>query len=121
LDDQLWVLNRPAIDEPIATGTFGVLEFDDVRAYPRGGSTRPDVLIPAEAWALELEGSDYLSQSTALDEQRDAQSLVRPNSGYAGGYGGQGQNLNAVTIITQTGTNKIITGFPGNGLPTPKP
>ena len=37
------------------------------------------------------------------------------NAGYAGGYGGQGNNLNYVTIITQKGTNNIITGFPGNG------
>ncbi len=37
------------------------------------------------------------------------------NAGYAGGYGGQGNNLNYVTIITQKGTNNIITGFPENG------
>lgn len=74
-DDRVWVLNRPAIDEPIAAGTFGVLEFDDVRAYRCGGSSRPDVLIPAEAWALEFEQSDYLTQSIALDEQRDAHAL----------------------------------------------
>ena len=37
------------------------------------------------------------------------------NAGFAGGYGGQGNNLNYVTIVTQKGTNNIITGFPGNG------
>ena len=37
------------------------------------------------------------------------------NAGYSGGLGGQGNNLNTVTIITQKGTNNIITGFPGNG------
>lgn len=37
------------------------------------------------------------------------------NAGYAGGFGGQGNNLNCVTIVTQRGTNNIITGFPGNG------
>ena len=37
------------------------------------------------------------------------------NAGYSGGFGGQGNNLNTVTIITQKGTNNIITGFPGNG------
>jgi integrase/recombinase XerD len=43
------------------------------------------------------------------------------NSGYAGGFSGQLQNLNNVTIITQQGMPRIITGFPGNGLPLPKP
>lgn len=37
------------------------------------------------------------------------------NVGFSGGYGGQGNNLNYVTIVTQKGTNNIITGFPGNG------
>jgi len=37
------------------------------------------------------------------------------NAGYAGGYLGQGNNLNHVTIVTQKGTNNIITGFPGSG------
>lgn len=37
------------------------------------------------------------------------------NAGYSGGFGGQGNNLNTVTIITQKGTNNIITGFLGNG------
>lgn len=35
--------------------------------------------------------------------------------GYSGGYTGQGENLNYVTIITQTGTNNINTGYPGSG------
>lgn len=35
-----------------------------------------------------------------------------PNSGYAGGYAGQGNNLGYVTIITKTNTNQIITGYP---------
>jgi filamentous hemagglutinin len=51
----------------------------------------------------------------------DLHLIPRPNSGWAGGFLGQGQNLDAVTIVTKTGTNKLITGFPGNGLPTPKP
>lgn len=37
------------------------------------------------------------------------------NAGFAGGYGGQGNNLNYVAIVTQKGTNNIITGFPENG------
>lgn len=44
----------------------------------------------------------------------------RANSGYAGGYTGQRQNLNSVTIITVHGTNQVITAFPGNGTSLPK-
>lgn len=51
----------------------------------------------------------------------DIYVIPRPNSGYAGGFSGQLQNLDTVTIITQQGTNRIITGFPGNGLPLPAP
>jgi filamentous hemagglutinin len=50
----------------------------------------------------------------------DIYVVPRPNSGYAGGLSGQRQNLDHVTIITLKDTNKIITGFPGNGLPFPK-
>lgn len=42
----------------------------------------------------------------------DIYQIPRANAGYAGGYQGQGQNLNYVTIITRQGTNKIITVFP---------
>jgi RHS repeat-associated protein len=49
----------------------------------------------------------------------DLYVVPRANSGYAGGYLGQRQNLDTVTIITETGTNKIITGYPGNGTPLP--
>ncbi|WP_244102210.1 filamentous hemagglutinin N-terminal domain-containing protein [Burkholderia gladioli] len=50
----------------------------------------------------------------------DIYVVPRQNSGYAGGYTGQRQNLNSVTIITVHGTNQIVTAFPGNGLPLPK-
>ncbi len=41
--------------------------------------------------------------------------IPKQNAGYAGGFGGQGQNVNNVTIINKSGTNQIITGFPGSG------
>jgi filamentous hemagglutinin len=50
----------------------------------------------------------------------DIYVVSRPNSGYAGGYTGQRQNLDSVTIITVQGTNQIITAFPGNGFPLPE-
>jgi hypothetical protein len=41
-----------------------------------------------------------------------------PHAGFEGGFAGQGNILNNVTIITESGTNKIITSFPsGSGLP----
>lgn len=48
-------------------------------------------------------------------ERVDTYIIPYENAGYAGGYGGQRQNLNTITIITQKDSNKIITGFPGNG------
>jgi filamentous hemagglutinin len=45
----------------------------------------------------------------------DAYHIPRANSGYSGGYGGQGQNLSHVTIVTKRGTNQIITSFPSFG------
>jgi filamentous hemagglutinin len=70
-----------------------------------------------DAWAI--------GQRLGIKPERvgnvDIYLIPRPNSGYAGGFSGQLQNLDTVTIITQGGTNKIITGFPGNGLPLPKP
>ena len=46
---------------------------------------------------------------------KDIYIIPYENVGYAGGYGCQGNNLNYITIITQKGTNNIISGFPGNG------
>ena len=45
----------------------------------------------------------------------DIYHIPRENAGYKGGYGGQSQNLNHVTIITKAGTNKIITAYPSFG------
>lgn len=45
----------------------------------------------------------------------DIHRIPSPNAGYGGGYAGQGQNLDHVTVVTQTGTNKIITGYPSAG------
>ncbi|MGT2711763.1 hypothetical protein [Streptococcus oriscaviae] len=45
----------------------------------------------------------------------DVYHIPRANSGYAGGYSGQGQNLNHITIVTKSGSNQIITAFPSSG------
>ena len=50
---------------------------------------------------------------------RDIYTLPRPNSGYAGGMGGQLQNLDNITLITEQGTTRTVTAFPGNP-PLPK-
>jgi filamentous hemagglutinin len=48
---------------------------------------------------------------------RDIYVVSRPNSGYAGGIGGQLENYNHVTIITEAGTSKVVTGYPSGGTP----
>jgi hypothetical protein len=45
---------------------------------------------------------------------------VYADAGYAGGYAGQGQNLNKIRIVTEANSNKIIISYPSGG-PTFKP
>lgn len=70
-----------------------------------------------DAWSIaQKQGIQPVTVNGA-----DIYVIPRANSGYAGGLSGQLQNLDTTTIITRQGTSKIITGFPGNGLPFPKP
>jgi hypothetical protein len=48
---------------------------------------------------------------------RDIYVVSRPNSGYRGGMGGQLNNLDHVTIITEAGTQRVVTGYPSGGTP----
>ncbi|MCK7544074.1 hypothetical protein MLC59_07820 [Marinobacter bryozoorum] len=48
---------------------------------------------------------------------RDIYVVPRDNSGFAGGAGGQLQNFNHVTIITEKGTNRVVTAYPSGGTP----
>jgi hypothetical protein len=75
------------------------------------------VEVTNEAWATAQQQGITAHTVGGVD----IYVVPRPNSGWAGGYAGQGQNLNTVTIITQSGTNKIITSYPGNGAPLPRP
>ena len=51
------------------------------------------------------------------DGRADIYVIPRQNSGYSGGYSGQKSNLNHITIITEPGTNKVITSYPSGGTP----
>lgn len=70
-----------------------------------------------DAWAIAQQQGIKPITSGGVD----IYVVPRPNSGFSGGYLGQGQNLNSITILTQPGTPKIITGYPGNGTPLPYP
>jgi hypothetical protein len=48
---------------------------------------------------------------------RDVYIIPRGNTGYAGGYSGQLENFDHITIITETGTNKVVTAFPSGRTP----
>lgn len=52
----------------------------------------------------------------SVGKDKEAYVIPYPNSGYESGYGGQGRNLNYVTIVVKRGTNKLVTGYPGNGF-----
>jgi len=67
--------------------------------------------VVEKAWAGKGNVTPVLQNGT------DVYIIKYQNAGYAGGYSGQGQVLNNVTIITQAGTNKVITAFPsGSGM-----
>ena len=48
----------------------------------------------------------------------DVYVVPRPNSGYSGGYSGQRQNLDHVTIIVDPNSHQVITAFPSGGTPS---
>jgi len=63
-----------------------------------------------KAWENRAEGTMTRKPGSGTDEY----VIPYPNAGYAGGYKGQRENLNYVSIVTKEGTSQIITGFPGN-------
>ena len=74
------------------------------------------VAVTNDAWAIaQTQGIKPITANGV-----DIYVIPRPNSGYAGGYKGVGDNLNSVTILTEPGTSKMITSYPGNGTPLPK-
>ena len=95
----------------------GETRIDHVRLHESNNLSKPDHGVfygdsidrINNAWA-NRGGVQPITQGSV-----DIYIIPSGNAGYAAGYGGQGQNLNTVTIITQTGTNRIITGFPGSG------
>jgi hypothetical protein len=48
---------------------------------------------------------------------RDIYVVPRPNSGCAAGMAGQRGNFDHVTIITEAGTSRSVTGYPSGGTP----
>jgi hypothetical protein len=74
------------------------------------------VAVTNDAWAIAQQQGITPIRVYGLDFY----IVPRPNSGWAGGLAGQGQNLNGVTIITRPGTNQIITAYAGNGTPLPR-
>ncbi len=66
-----------------------------------------------DAWARSLR----MGLHPVTVGNRDIYVVPRPNSGYAGGMGGQLENLNHVTIITEAGTSRMVTGYASGGTP----
>jgi len=66
-----------------------------------------------DAWAIAQQNG--LKPVTVGN--RDIYVVPRQNSGYAGGMGGQLENYNHVTIITEAGTSRVVTGYPSGGTP----
>ncbi|WP_279314040.1 hypothetical protein [Acetobacter sp. AN02] len=66
-----------------------------------------------DAWATAIRES--IKPETIGN--RDVYVVPQPNSGYAGGMGGQLQNYDNVTIITEKGTSRVVTAYPSGATP----
>jgi hypothetical protein len=66
-----------------------------------------------DAWSIA--GQNGLKPVTIGN--RDFYVVARPNSGFAGGMGGQLENYNHVTIITESGTKRVVTAYPSGATP----
>jgi hypothetical protein len=143
LDNLLAPMGGPQATRLASTGRRGPLsssgaagDLDWTRISPRTGGdaaahvmenhgslsfTKPNqgvfygdpVTTIEDAWRI-AQGSG-LAPMTAGN--RDYYVVPRPNSGYAGGMGGQLENFNHVTIITEAGTTRVVTGYPSGGTP----
>lgn len=114
LDLDWSIVNKQGMTRPDHVGTHGA---QDVQKATHGVFYGDPVDVTNNAWAI----GQRLKIKPVFANDADFYIIPRPNSGYAGGFAGQGQNYNTVTIVTQPGTNKLITGYPGNGLPLPRP
>ncbi|WXA79897.1 hypothetical protein LVJ94_28545 [Pendulispora rubella] len=94
----------------------GLHETNNLQKASHGVFHGDAVAAVNDAWSI---GQEMGIQPVTVNGA-DIRVIPRPNSGWSGGFSGQGQNLDSVTIVTRAGTNKIITGFPGNGLPGPQ-
>jgi filamentous hemagglutinin len=83
--------------------------------------TKPNQGVVYGNPVFTMEDAWLIAQQRAIKPitvgNRDIYVVSRPNSGYAGGMGGQLENYNHVTIITETGTNRVVTGYPSGGTP----
>jgi filamentous hemagglutinin len=121
--------------EPLgARGEMATLDWSRVSARTGGdvaehvtlnhGSlslTKPNQGVFYGSPASTIEDAWAIAQRNGLkpvtDGNRDIYVVPRQNSGYAGGMGGQLENYNYVTIITEAGTNRVVTGYPSGRTP----
>jgi filamentous hemagglutinin len=69
------------------------------------------VATTEEAWVIAQQNG--LKPITVGN--RDIYVVPRPNSGYAGGMGGQLGNYDHVTLITEAGSSRVVTAYPSGG------
>lgn len=71
------------------------------------------VATTEEAWAIAKQ----MALKPTTMGGRDIYIVPRQNSGYSGGCGVQLGNLDYVTIITESNTNRIVTAFSSGATP----
>ncbi|MDR2067389.1 MAG: hypothetical protein LBP41_00140, partial [Holosporaceae bacterium] len=83
------------------------------------------VRVTNEAWEIaqnlkiepiKIDINKLPNRYSSTECYRNHYVVPRSNSGYYGGYGGNGENLNFVLIVTEAETNRIITSFPSHAV-----
>lgn len=67
------------------------------------------ISVVEDAWSI----ANQSGMRPVTIGNRDFYIVPRANSGYAGGMGGQLENLDHVTIITEAGSSRVVTAHPG--------
>lgn len=82
---------------------------NDLQKKHHGGFYGKPVSVVNQAW-VKKGNVRPIAQGN-----RDVYHISYANAGYAGGYAGQGQNINYVAIVVNRKTGEIVTGYPSNG------
>jgi RHS repeat-associated protein len=83
-------------------------EVNDLTKPKHGVFSNDSITMTNNAWNNGNHGVTPIRQANGNDKY----VIPFPGAGTEGGYSGSGGTLNSITIITEAGTNNVITSFP---------